>query len=453
MSEIKQTWSADAFDAISIAAFDGQFEIQGTDGDQVELAGEFEKRFGRDLKLEPTARWLQLHLWESMWGHAGEAQFTLRLPKKKAWVVELYAGRGQVEVSGVQARLRVMLGKGEIEIHDCRGVFNLASGKGEVEMERCTEAEMPARPPMPEPGAPEFQAPPMPHGPGATGEFHFHFGQGPRMRHHMKMDGPWNWCGFDTGDWEEWGLQFGEQARAWAEQFASQFVGRSDWLPEKAGVSIQMGKGEAELEEIDAKSCTVRLGNGDAKIEDGRVETLNVTLSHGSLECKSVLPVSEWDIQVHRGDIHLELPSNTQARLDVATRHGDIDSEVPLVRVGRPGPEARHGGRMVGTIGPAEGNLAQVSLTAMSGDVEIKLQKSASKYSGRPASEYATASQPVAETAPASAQASDAARAVAEDKPAATTPKYDSQMAILQALSEGKISVAEAEELLKSLER
>ena len=80
MSTFERKWSPDAFDAISLMAFNGEFEIEGTDGDQVELKGEFEGRLGRELKLEPKERWLQLQLWE----RPSEGQITLRFPKKKS---------------------------------------------------------------------------------------------------------------------------------------------------------------------------------------------------------------------------------------------------------------------------------------------------------------------------------------------------------------------------------
>jgi hypothetical protein len=459
MSEVKHMWSSEAIDAISIVAFDGQIEIEGTDGDQVELQVDLEKRVARDLQPEPVERWLQIHLWE----RPGESQLTLRLPKKKAWVVDLSAGRGHVHVTGIQARLRVMLGKGEIRIEDCRGILNLASGKGNVEIKRCTEAEMPERPPLPklEPAfqVPPFpEAPPKPEGPDVHSAFRFHFGRGPRMSHRMKPGASWEWFGFDADDWAEWGAQFGEMARDWAQSIGQFFI-QADWMPEKAGVSVKMGRGEAELKEIDAKSCTVKIGNGDVELEDGRIETLDVSVGRGGVEVKSVLPAEDWDLQVRHGDIRLSLPANTRARLDVATRHGDINSQVPLVRVGRPGPEARHGGRMVGNVGQAEGKAPEISLNAMSGDIEIELQKGASKYSYKPGTENAgvktnaPAPEPVVETAPAAPPTAEVSGAATEAKSAATanSPQYDSQLAILQALSEGHISVAEAEKLLQSL--
>ena len=56
---------------------------------------------------------------------------------------------------------------------------------------------------------------------------------------------------------------------------------------------------------------------------------------------------------------------------------------VPLVRVARPGPEARRGGRMVGTLGQSEGKPAQVTLVVANGDIRIDLQPATATYSAR----------------------------------------------------------------------
>jgi hypothetical protein len=385
-----------------------------------------------------------------------------------------------VEVQDIQGRFRVMVGKGEIRFKGCKGIFNLASGKGDIEMERCVEADMPERPPMPEP---QFQAaqpeeptisetPGAPGEPGMTGEFRVHIGRGPRMHHRIKSDVPWDWFGFDAYDWSDWGTQFGEQARVWAQQFASHFIGTVDWLSEKAGVNVRSGKGDTKLQDLVARACSVKLASGDVELKGGWIESLIVDISHGGVKCESVLPAGDWAIAMRNGDVSLALPSNTQARLDVATRHGDIDSQVPLVRVGRPGPESRYGGRMVGTLGQSEDNIAQVSVTALHGDISIRLMPEKSKFSPKPARAGAASDAKPPERKPAGAPAADSTvesattpmpptgtggAAIEADKPdekASTTqaaPTYESQLAILQALSTGQITVEEAEKLLRSM--
>ena len=50
------------------------------------------------------------------------------------------------------------------------------------------------------------------------------------------------------------------------------------------------------------------------------------------------------------------------------------------MRVARPGPEARFGGRMVGTIGTMENISAQLSLAASHGNINIDVQQAKSQY-------------------------------------------------------------------------
>src|SRR5512140_53519 len=117
MSEINKKWAADGFDAIRITLLRGEFNIEGTDGNEVELEGEFESRRGYVPTLEPVGRWLPL----SLWTRHGDGYFTLRLPRSKAWVVELSAPSADVSAADIQARLGLRLGRGDVQSENCRG--------------------------------------------------------------------------------------------------------------------------------------------------------------------------------------------------------------------------------------------------------------------------------------------------------------------------------------------
>ncbi len=485
MSEVNKSWAADAFDAIRITMLNGEFKIEGTDGNQVELEGDADKRFAREAPLEPADRWLPL----TLWSRHGDSDFTLRLPRSKAWVVELSAPQAEVEVRDIQARLGIRLGKGEVRVENCRGQFAIAAGRGDVEFKRCTEAEMPEAPAFPQgehehTGGPIPPFPPMPPMPEDPAAF-FGFRHGPRME--MKMNPKMrmkfhiahghdepdeDWEDWNGEEWARWGEEIGERAAAWAEGFVSQIFGQFGGFLEKKGVSMQLGRGDIKAEDIEAKDCTIRIASGDVELNRGRIDNLSLETSHGDVQCERILPTHEWDIELRHGDISLHLPSETRARLDVATRHGDINSQVPLVRVNRPGRESRHGGRMVGTAGPNEGTIAQISLTTLRGDIDIEGPKGDSVRREWPA-EAAVPTPPPPPPAPSAGRASDVPAAPvasappttggrAEDVPSTPTtggraedvpakPQYDSQVAILRALAEGKISVAEAEQLLRSL--
>ncbi|MDR3576719.1 MAG: DUF4097 family beta strand repeat-containing protein [Anaerolineaceae bacterium] len=438
MNTIERTWPADAFDAISLWAPGIELVIKGTGEDEVRLESQFSGQVLREFKLEPVERWLQVHMWDE---HVSQVPFTLYLPEKKSWVVDCSAAWGKVEISDIQARLQVTLQKGEIKLTNCRGIFAITSGDGYVEMKHCTEVDMPERPANPQ-SSPNFQTSTFDEGDGKSRFFR-------------------NWRYWAAEDWADWGMEFSEKARAWGQQFG-QFLDNMGWEPpHKAGISLHMSRGGVRFEDIQSDTCLIKVSKGNTVLERGLITELDIFLSHGNLDCKSVLPAGDWLIEASHGNIHLSLPADTQARLDVATRQGDIHSEIPLVRVARPGPEARFGGRMVGTIGPVEAISSQISLAASHGNIDIDLQQAKSPYPRKPAQKQAAqkVEQPAAQSPnemppqaePESAQNLSVPEAEA---PVATAPQSeaDPRLAILQALHDGAISVDEAEQLLIKLE-
>ncbi len=433
MSTVERTWPVDAFDAVSIWAPGIQLTIKGTERDEFRLESQFSSQVLRDFKLEPIERWLQVHMWDEF---VSEAPFTLYLPQKKSWVVDCSAAWGKIEISDIQARLQVTLQKGEIKLTNLRGVFAITSGDGHVELKHCSEADMPERPALSQ-EKPDFQT-------ATVGE------GGLNMKSRLFR----NWRYWAAEDWTEWGMEFGEKARAWGQQFG-QFLDHMGWMPHKAGISLQMSKGDLRFEDIQADHCLIKLSKGNATIEKGLISDLDIFLSHGNLDCKSVLPAGNWLVETSHGNIHLSLPSDTQARLDAATRQGDIHSEVPLVRVARPGPEARFGGRMVGTIGALEAITSQISLAASHGNINIDVQQAKSQYPPKTPVEQTSQKEPEPSAQP------PAENLAAADPPSAEKvegvadipqPEVDPRLAILQALRDGSISVDEAEQLLLKLE-
>jgi hypothetical protein len=435
MSDVEQVWPADAFDAISIAAREGQFKIEGSDGNQVELKGDLDSRYWRDVQPEPLGRWLQLHLWR----YSGGGELTLRLPKNKAWIVELSAGRGEIQVKNLQARLQLMLGKGEIRVEDSRGIIDLSCGNGTLEVKHWIETKMPERSPRPTDAPSPAATPDKDRSDRWSGS-----------RDRTRMQNPWDVGYWDEEYWTEWGLQFAEKATAWATQF-TKFFTNMDWKPGQAGLDIRTGKGDIRVQDVQAETCSLWLGKGDARMEDGRIAELVAYAGHGDFDCQAILPTGDWAIKTSHGNIRLALPADAQVKLDAATRHGDIHSDIPLVRVARPGPEARHGGRMVGTLGSTEGKTPELDLTTLNGDIVIEVRQVKSRPAQKPATESATASS---NAVPRHAGADTTGLAAAEKGDSATTdqPTYDSHIAVLQALSEGKLTVEEAERLLRRLE-
>lgn len=488
MSEYK--WNADAFDAVRIIAANGEFEILGDDTNEVLLEGDQPSR--RRFGSEPTVagRWLMLQPF------GGGNEWTLTLPKSKAWVLEISCASGEVQVQDIHARVNVQLGTGEIHVENCRGVFSLRSGSGDVRLENCEQAEAPQAPEHvaqeqqaestnipPIPGIPPMPGvPPVPPIPPIPPV-------GPRVRVGKRIRGesPEDWEHFER-EWEEWGENFGEQVANWAGRFSREFLGGfkfgSDDEELADGVHIRLGSGDVQFEEIDALLVTTRVGSGDVQIEQGRIAELDIENSRGDVQIESVLPTSAWALTTRHGDIQLVLPGDAYARLDAATRHGEIECNAPLVRVGRPGPGARHGGRMVGTVGEGTGEPVDIHLESQHGDIEVEMERRPSRFAGRHAPQTkaeskpqggsdasshersvatrrtdapASATVPVAQPAPANAVVPVTVTDLPTPEAALNPPKegraqvYDSQFAILQALQAGEITVAEAEMLLRSL--
>ncbi len=422
------TWPADAFDAVRIAAPDGQIKLESHTGSQVELACDNETLSLLGGKPEAVQRWLQINLYL----RPGGAHLTLRLPADKAWVTEISAARGEVQIDGMRGRAQVMVGRGEVRVMHCRGVFDLTTRDGNVSVEDFRQSDAPEKPPRPA----ESSA-----------------GTPPAEDFSTSIWPSKDWWYWDTEQWTEWGLQFGEKASAWALQFSQAFDPLAWGTPLTAGLSLRLVNGNARLDNIQAQGCAIWLGKGDVRLQEGRIERLRASTSHGNLVCLSVWPGEEWKLRTRHGNLHLTLPANVQARIDAATRHGEVRSATPLVRVARPGPESHHGSRMVGTLGSLEGKPAHISLASSNGDVAIEL--------GPAKVIYAAAPQPQAQPSAASprpAEPEDAAPAVEtgqQSGQAAESPapaNDDALMAVLVALSEGSINADEAEQLISSLE-
>lgn len=444
-------WNTDAFDAIHITSPSGEFEIVGTETDQVLLEGDGDNRYARTAPVI-SGRWLVMQPIH------GSGEWTLELPKSKAWVIEISAASGEIHIENVHAHFDVRLGSGDIEIENCRGTFNVQSGSGDVKIEDCLQAEIPTVPAFSYKESEQAPAgiPPIPPMPPEGKKF--------RVGKQFRTQDNQDWQEYGR-EWEEWGERFAEQATRWADKFVRDFGGSFgfDSRPDAPGMHVQLGSGDVELEQVDAQFVSVHLGSGDVNFEDGRVGELTVQAARGDLRIINILPAGDWAIATRHGDIQLELPDDTNARIDAATRHGDIESDVPLVGVGRPGRAARHGGRMVGTLGQTGENPIEIHLESLHGDIQIDMTGRNSRYANQEPQRRSAQvpAVPAPPTPPVPAERGDAVRSIpvadipatdmAPNESGADAPALDSQIAILQALQRGEITVAEAEHLLHSL--
>jgi hypothetical protein len=465
MSEYK--WNVNEFDAIRIVAANGEFEIAGTDANEIVLEGEGHSRH-RFRGGDPTiaGRWLNVNPF------GGGSEWSLALPKTKAWVIEISCGSGEVNIENVHARLNVQMGSGEVQVEDCRGTFNVRSGSGDVSLENCVQASVPDAPERveweqragenfvpPTPGVPPV--PPVPPTPGVPPIPPIPpIGVKVRVGRRKHAD--------DETEWEDY-----ENEWEFSRNFAFGFKFSAEDEDRRDGIHVQLGSGDIRLEDVDALVVTTRTGSGDLQIEQGRIAELEVENHRGDIQIEGVLPTTAWELTTRHGDIQVVLPGDAYARIDAATRHGEIECDAPLVRVGRPGPGARHGGRMVGTIGEGDGEPVDIHLESQHGDIQIEVERRPSRFAGQKAPQpharegtqgpsAGSAREPMAssEQAMPASKSDEAGEPVnealsreAESNAQQTSSgqAYDSQFAILEALQAGEITVAEAEMLLRSL--
>ena len=410
MTNLKHTWPADKFDAVNIKGGDFDLCLQGTDGDMISLEGDIDEKRFRGLRLDESGRWLKIFV-----PHHQSSGLILKLPRSKSWITEVFAGKSHIQARGFCSRLQVMVGNGDIFIEDMRGMITIASGRADIHLKHFTQSILPPPPPVNEETPAE-----------TTGK------------------ASWDWLGWGDVEWERWGEGLGERIGWWALDF-SRFFDNSDINVKNAGLSVHTGNGNLEAADLNSETGLFRISNGNLKLQDAHIADLNITLSHGNIEGRSLTPAGYWSIKNTHGNTRLSFASNISARLDMATRNGNIHSEIPLVRVTKQGPETGYGKRMVGTMGPAaEGPLPELHITATHGNIDVDSRSPESKHAAAPLDikEGATASA-------GSTKTDSAAGTEAESscqKPIDHTPQ-----SILEALREGRISVNEAEDLLKGM--
>jgi hypothetical protein len=407
MAEIERTWPKESLAAVSIDARDCEIDIQGIEGDQVELKGDFSGHRERDLKIDDSGQYLKLH--------AERAQIKLKLPKDKAWSISIFSGRGDVKVRDIQARVRIMMGRGDIQIERYHGIAVIGAGRGNLKIKDFVQQDI---------EVPECVASLPDHLSG------------------NEANSAWNWFYGWKSDREEWGRDLGEKIGWWALDPGRFFENVK--FPEKdTGLNLQMGDGNIEIEDIEASVLIMKLGRGNLKMKDIRVSSMAANLTCGDMDGKSIIPAGDWTIKTTKGNVRFSLPSNIGVRLDMATRYGNIESEIPLVRVARQGPESFTGMRMVGFTGPGESDIPQLQITAGHGNIKIESGPPIHTFFARPVTPEEQSSQ---------TRVNQASELQSPQEPVVQPPACNTPLAILQALQEGRISMAEADQLLRSLE-
>jgi DUF4097 and DUF4098 domain-containing protein YvlB len=206
---------------------------------------------------------------------------------------------------------------------------------------------------------------------------------------------------------------------------------------------IKTGSGDVALRDVRALGLEVTTGRGDCALRQVALGSLRAKTGYGDIGVEGDPLGGQWEVRTGKGDLSLALPTTAAVRVEAATRHGSVRSELPQVKVARPGPVNQHGGRTIMVIGDEP--RAEIRLETTKGDISV-----------RAAGAMSTAVAVERRPAGVEAETRVAVRVEPPSQPmlaAEKGPDKRSALTILESLSRGEISVDEAETLLRSLEQ
>lgn len=209
-----------------------------------------------------------------------------------------------------------------------------------------------------------------------------------------------------------------------------------------AGHEIKTGSGDVALRDARAQGLEVTTGRGDCTLQQVALRSLRGKTGYGDFVIEGDPLGGQWEVRTGKGDLTLALPATAAARVEAATRHGSVRSELPQVKVARPGPVSQHGGRTIVVIGDEP--RAEIRLETTKGDISVRA-------AGTPSTAVTVGRQP----ADMEAETMYAVRVEQPVQPMVVAEKESdkrSALTILESLARGEISVDEAETLLRSLD-
>jgi DUF4097 and DUF4098 domain-containing protein YvlB len=318
---------------------------------------------------------------------AGRIDLELTVPRNAAVAVLAKTGLGNVNVEGVAGLSAVHTGKGDVRAAGGSSPLTIKTGKGDVAVR------------------------------GWRGELNVTTGKGDVAVSDL------------TG-----GLQM--------------VTGAGDTMVERwqggdgAANEIKIGSGDVALRDARAQGLEVTTGRGDCALRHVALRSLRAKTGYGDILLEGDPLGGQWEVRTGKGDLSLALPTTAAARIEAATRHGSVRSELPQVKVARPGPVSQHGGRTIMVIGDEP--RAEIRLETTKGDIGVR---SAGLTATTVLVERPPAGKETAVQYPVRVETSVEPSSIAQ-----SLPQKGSAMSILESLSRGEISVDEAEELLRLLE-
>jgi len=390
MSDIERSFSAAEINTINLAIALGDLSLSAKEGDQIHLRARLRSNDVSELEISVVDGVLTIkNRSESNWltRNADRIDIALSVPTTAAATISAKTGLGDVSADGVSGLATIHTGKGDVQTANGRGSLVIKTGKGDVAV-RAWRGDLDI----------------------TTGK----------------------------GDVAVSDLVGGLQLSTGAGDAA---VAR--WqAADGAAHQIKTGSGDVAVRQIQVQRLEIKIGRGDCVLQQMNLHGLDIRTGMGSLNLAGDPLGGRWEARTGKGDLTLALPANTAVRIEAATRQGQVNSELPQVKVARPGPISQHGGRVIVVVG--EEPRAEIRLDTHKGDITVRTM------GAMPTS--AASTSVTVEARPASPKPPSLPASPALPSPPMPAALAMTAMSVLESLERGEINADEAEALLRSLD-
>lgn len=393
MTEITRVFSPAEVNRVDIRLALGDLAIDAG-GDQILLRASLRSNDEAELETTVAGGVLTIkNLSTNGWSTRGASPIDIRLtvPAAAAVAISAKTGLGDVSAKGVPGLREVQTGKGDVRLAEGHSPLTVKTGMGDVAVR------------------------------GWRGDLEIVTGKGDMAVSDL-VGGLQGTTGAGDARIERW-----------------QTTATSHHL-------IKVGAGDITVSQMQAPSLEASVGRGDCALRQVAVPSLRVQCGVGDCAIAGDPQGGQWDVRSGKGDLALTLAAAAAARVEAATRHGNLRSELPQVKVARPGPASQFGGRSILVIG--EEPRAEIRLDAIRGDISVRADSLATPSAAAPGRrtvvQVETPPVPVIELPAAPAPPA---------LPAEPAPDQSTALSVLESLARGEISVDEAEMLLRSLDR
>lgn len=410
MIEVKRSYRIDEVESIDIRLASGDVQAASGSGDSIQMRARIHSNDETELLIDLAEGRLRLVHRELADGEkAGELfrrhsaiDLSVTLPTAADPLLTVRTGNGDVKLEGVRRVTAVKSGKGDVACAGVLGDLRIDSGAGDV-------------------AAADIE-----------GQLEIHTGAGD-----VAVSG----CGgklavrTGKGDVAVSGVRGVLEINSGAGD-----IRVNDWQDQDgAGQnSVNTGSGDLVISRARARRLQVRSGRGDGVLRQATIGQLDLGTGSGDFDLDGDPGAGRWQVKTANGDIALRVPGTAALRIEAATRFGTIESDLPMVRVAKPGPVSQHGGRSIVVVGDEP--RGEITLESGRGDIAVRFGGSAPATVGLPVAVVEVAASRALDLPPS--QPAPVAR---------TAPDRDVTMQVLESLSRGEISVDEAETLLKAL--